>query len=114
VQKWTLAAGALIFALSAQAAIAATAENAKAEPAKTESSKTDSTRAEKAKADENRKKPLQRCDPLADKAQQDCLEKARQRIVEARQKREASEKGGGAREKQAAGKDSAAGNIPSQ
>jgi pyruvate/2-oxoglutarate dehydrogenase complex dihydrolipoamide acyltransferase (E2) component len=108
VPTWTLAAGALIFALSAEAAIAATAENAQAEPAKTQSAKAD-----KAKADENRKKPLQRCDQLADKAQQDCLEKARQRIVEARQKREGSGKGGDVRG-QAAGKGSAAKDTPSK
>jgi hypothetical protein len=48
---------------------------------------------ETAKADENRKKPLQRCDQLADKAQLDCLQKARERILEARSKREASAKG---------------------
>jgi hypothetical protein len=35
-----------------------------------------------------RSKPLQRCDELKDKAQLDCLEKARERIVEARKKRE--------------------------
>lgn len=45
---------------------------------------------EVAKADENRKKPLQRCDQLADKAQMECLQKARERVVEARSKREAS------------------------
>ena len=35
-----------------------------------------------------RKKPLQRCDELADKAQIECLAKARERILEARKKRE--------------------------
>ena len=96
---------ALFLAMSVQAGFAATVEPAKAESAKAatptaELSKGDpsnaqpstskSTKAETAKADENRKKPLQRCDELADKAQQDCLQKARQRIVEARKKREAS------------------------
>ena len=45
-----------------------------------------------AKAEAARKKPLQRCDQLADKAQVECLQKARERIVEARQKREAGGK----------------------
>jgi hypothetical protein len=43
-------------------------------------------------ADAARKKPLQRCDQLKDKAELDCLQKARERIVEARQKRENAEK----------------------
>jgi hypothetical protein len=37
-----------------------------------------------------REKPLQRCDELADKAQLDCLAKARERVLEARKKRESS------------------------
>ena len=41
-----------------------------------------------AKADAARKKPLQRCDQMGDKAELDCLHKARERIVEARKKRE--------------------------
>ena len=45
-----------------------------------------------AQADAARKKPLQRCDELKDKAELECLQKARERIVEARQKRENSEK----------------------
>jgi hypothetical protein len=49
---------------------------------------------EVAKADKQRTQPLQRCDQLSDKAELDCLHKARERIVEARQKREASAKGG--------------------
>jgi hypothetical protein len=43
---------------------------------------------ETAKADAARKKPLQRCDQLSDKAEIECLHKARQRVVEARKKRE--------------------------
>ena len=43
---------------------------------------------ETAKADAARKKPLQRCDQLNDQAELDCLQKARERIVEARKKRE--------------------------
>ena len=50
--------------------------------------------ADKKEAEKAREKPLQRCDELADKAQFDCLQKARERIVEARQKREASAKSG--------------------
>jgi hypothetical protein len=91
--------------MSVHAAFAATAETGKAEAAKAAAAKGETTKgerakappptapsskAETAKADENRKKPLQRCDELADKAQQDCLQKARQRIVEARKKREGS------------------------
>ena len=48
---------------------------------------------EVAEADAARKKPLQRCDQLKDKAELDCLQKARERIVEARKKRETSGKG---------------------
>ena len=45
---------------------------------------------ETAKADAARKKPLQRCDQLSDKAELDCLHKARERIVQARNKREST------------------------
>jgi hypothetical protein len=45
---------------------------------------------EAAKADKARSKPLQRCDQLSDKAELDCLHKARVGIVEARRTREAS------------------------
>jgi hypothetical protein len=71
-------------------AFAATAE--KAEPAKAEKAapaKGETAKTETAKADENRKKPLQRCDELKEKAQLECLRKARERVVEARSKREA-------------------------
>jgi hypothetical protein len=80
----------LAFAMGIHGAVAAaTTEPVKREPAKAEPAKSDL-----AKADENRKKPLQRCDELADKAQLECLKKARERIVEARHKREAAgEKG---------------------
>ena len=95
------AMAALVFTVSAQVAFAATAETPKAaapkaettsqtDPANAQPSTGKSTKAEIAEAQENRKKPLQRCDQLADKAQQDCLQKARQRIVESRKKREAS------------------------
>ena len=72
------------------AALAATPEPAKrdkAAPPKTE--KSEPAKSEIAKADENRRKPQQRCDELKDKAQLECLKKARERIVEARAKREA-------------------------
>ena len=39
-------------------------------------------------AEKAREKPLQRCDELADKAQMECLQKARERVLEARKKRE--------------------------
>jgi hypothetical protein len=45
---------------------------------------------ETAKADAARKKPLQRCDQLSDKAEIECLQKARERVVEARNKRESA------------------------
>ena len=45
-----------------------------------------------AQADVARKKPLQRCDQLGDKAEIECLKKARERIVEARKQREGSGK----------------------
>ena len=75
-------AAALALAL-AMPVFAATNEPAKSDKA------PPPTKGEVAKADENRKKPLQRCDELKDKAQLDCLQKARERIVEARAKREA-------------------------
>ena len=105
VSRCIKAVAAFFLAMSVQAAVAATvepgkgdaakaatlkAETTKAEPSNAQPSTGKSTKAETAKANENRKKPLQRCDELADKAQQDCLQKARQRIVEARKKREAS------------------------
>lgn len=43
-----------------------------------------------AKADAERRKPLQRCDELKDKAELECLKKAREHIVEARKKRESA------------------------
>ena len=46
-----------------------------------------------AQAAKARNKPLQRCDQLKDKAELECLHKARERIIEARRKREASGKG---------------------
>jgi len=48
---------------------------------------------EVAQADAQRKKALQRCDQMKDKAQVDCLKKARERIVDARRKRETASKG---------------------
>ena len=48
---------------------------------------------EAARADAARKKPLQRCDQLKDQAEIECLKKARERIVEARQQRESSTQG---------------------
>jgi hypothetical protein len=48
---------------------------------------------EVAKADADRKKPLQRCDQLKDKAELECLKKARENIVDARKKRESAAKG---------------------
>jgi hypothetical protein len=44
--------------------------------------------AEADKAEKNRRKPLQRCDQLKGDAELECLKKARERVVEARQKRE--------------------------
>jgi len=48
---------------------------------------------EVANADAARKKPLQRCDQLSDKAEFACLQKAREGIVAARTKRETAGKG---------------------
>lgn len=39
-------------------------------------------------AEKNRRKPLQRCDQLKGDAELECLRKARERVVESRQKRE--------------------------
>ena len=44
--------------------------------------------ADKKEAEKAREKPLQRCDELADKAQLECLQKARERVLDARKKRE--------------------------
>jgi hypothetical protein len=41
-------------------------------------------------AQKNRRKPLQRCDQLKGDAELDCLKKARERVVDARKKREIS------------------------
>lgn len=49
--------------------------------------------ADVAEADAARKKPLQRCDQLSDKAEIECLQKARERVVDARRKREAAATG---------------------
>ncbi|MDB5865090.1 MAG: hypothetical protein JWO70_2896 [Betaproteobacteria bacterium] len=82
---------ALAFALAFHGALAAaTAEPAKGGASKSEPAKAEPAKSEIKKADENRKKPLQRCDELADKAQLECLKKARERVVEARKKREAA------------------------
>jgi hypothetical protein len=40
------------------------------------------------KSQKNRQKPLQRCDQLKGEAELECLKKARERVVEARKKRE--------------------------
>jgi hypothetical protein len=47
---------------------------------------------EVAKADAERKKPLQRCDQMKGDAELECLKKAREHIVDARQKRESAAK----------------------
>jgi hypothetical protein len=128
VSRCIKAVAALVLATSVQLAVAATVESPKgdaakaaapkgepstADPANAQPSTGKSTKAETAKADENRKKPLQRCDQLAEKAQQDCLEKARQRIVEARKKREASgDKGATPRPKSAEANTSGAKDGP--
>lgn len=65
---------------------------AKTEPVKGDPGKKEATKNEVAKADAARKKPLQRCDQVSDKAEIECLQKARERVVEARRKREASGK----------------------
>jgi hypothetical protein len=65
------------------------AESARSDAPKAENAKPAAPKVDTAKAQENRKKPLQRCDQLADKAQLDCLRQARERVVEARKKREA-------------------------
>jgi hypothetical protein len=75
-------AAALALALTVPALAATT------EPAKSDKPPPP-TKGEVAKAEENRKKPLQRCDELKDKAQLDCLQKARERVIAAREKREA-------------------------
>ena len=90
---WTriIACTALLAAVHAGAHGAAAgdgaAKSAAAAPAPAQAAPQKS---ERAQAEENRRKPLQRCDQLAEKAQVDCLQKARERIVEARRKREAA------------------------
>jgi hypothetical protein len=70
--NWSLAAASIVFAAGVYSTVYGASETAQADAA--------------------RKKPLQRCDQLNDKAELDCLQKARERIVEARQKREHSDK----------------------
>jgi hypothetical protein len=70
--RWSLAAASILVAAGVHSTVYAAGETAQADAA--------------------RKKSLQRCDQLKDKAELDCLQKARERIVEARQKRENAEK----------------------
>jgi hypothetical protein len=42
------------------------------------------------KAEKNRRKPLQRCDQMKGDAELECLQKARERVVDTRKKREIS------------------------
>lgn len=44
--------------------------------------------ADTASAEKNRRKPLQRCDQLKGEAELECLQKARERVVESRKRRE--------------------------
>ena len=85
----TMTLNGAAFAATAEPAKSGKSEVAQSAPAKGDSAKGETPKSEIAKADENRKKPLQRCDELKDKAQLECLKKARERIVEARAKREA-------------------------
>ena len=78
-----------LITLVAALAWSGAAWSATADTAQPPSDKAEPAKSETAKADENRKKPLQRCDELKDKAQLECLRKARERIVDARAKREA-------------------------
>ena len=80
---------ACVLALSCAARAA---DDSKATPPDVPAKQAKATKADVAQAEHNRAKPLQRCDQLSDKAQLDCLEKARERIVEARAKRQASGK----------------------
>jgi hypothetical protein len=82
--SWSLACA---LAVCSGAACAADAPKAPVPDAPVKAGKGDIAEAER-----NRTKPLQRCDQLSDKAQLECLEKARERIVEARAKRDASGK----------------------
>jgi hypothetical protein len=54
-------------------------------------------------AQKARKKPLQRCDQLKGNAELECLQKARERVVESRQKRQESSKGEGSDSAKSAG-----------
>lgn len=96
MSKIRFAALALAAGLVHGAALAAARDAAKDDAPKSAATKPAPLKgADVAKAEAARKKPLQRCDELADKAQLECLQKARERIVDARQKREASGKGAG-------------------
>ena len=57
------------------------------------------------RAQKNRRKPLQRCDELKGDAELECLKKARERVVEARMKREEKARAGEGDEKARAGAD---------
>lgn len=96
MSKIGFAALALMLGVINGAAPGATRDAAKDDAAKGAASKAGRVKgSDVAKAEAARKKPLQRCDELADKAQLECLQKARERIVEARQKREGSVKSAG-------------------
>jgi hypothetical protein len=63
------------------------------------------TAADTENAQKNRRKPLQRCDELKGDAELECLKKARERVVEARKKREEKAGAGEREEKAGAGAD---------
>jgi len=85
--KIVCTAGALLVTSLALPALAADADAKKGEAAK-----GGVTKSEVAKADAQRRKPLQRCDQLKGDAELQCLKKARERVVEAREKRESTAK----------------------
>jgi hypothetical protein len=97
---WTVAV--LVMTSLSLPALAADGEAKKGEVAKADGdakkgevakADADAKKGEVAKADAQRKKPLQRCDQLKGDAELDCLKKARERVVEARKKRESTAKG---------------------
>lgn len=105
MQNWKRAATAIVLAAAVNVSAAATdtpdsaksaarsGASGKSEPPPAAAQKggaeqPGTPKIDQAKAEAARNKPLQRCDQLKDKAQVECLDKARERIVEARQKRE--------------------------
>lgn len=92
---WRASKLALVLGLAAIAAAQGGLVAAAADAPKQGAASAAPAKAEVSKAEAARKQPLQRCDQLADKAQVECLRKARERIEASRRDREGSAKSAG-------------------